>query len=400
MLSKLGIPAPPAIDYLIAFVVIFVLLALAALVLRRLTGGRLALPGQDRGRTRQPRLGVVDVYDLDRQRQLILLRRDNVEHLLLIGGPNDVVIETNIVRVAGARLPAPAGEPTLERIEPAPERTGEATAAQPTLEPPRPATPVAARLGAVPNGGAETRPARGARPPAPSARVEPALKPDTVALAPEPGAAGPELEGAKEPEPAAPPARPTPAPGPAPARRAPQPPPAARLRPVEAEPRPAPPRPESRPAVPAPAPQPAQSEPAAADAAVLTDMARQLEEALRQPRPAPKAPEAAAPAQDEPFVPPAPAPGPPPQASAPPSAPLPSLQPAQPRPAERPAPASPAPARPLRAEPAAEPSAAPSQAAPPAPAPPASRGDPFSVEEIEAEFARLLGRPLDKNEKG
>ena len=37
---------------------------------------------------------------------------------------------------------------------------------------------------------------------------------------------------------------------------------------------------------------------------------------------------------------------------------------------------------------------------PPAP-PPAqpdakSAGNPFSVEEIEAEFARLLGRPLDK----
>jgi len=399
-LSKLGIPAPPAIDYLIAFVVIFVLLALAALVLRRLTGGRLALPGQERGRTRQPRLGVVDVYDLDRQRQLILLRRDNVEHLLLIGGPNDVVIETNIVRVAGARLPAPAGEATLERIEPAPERIGEATAAQP-IEPTRPAAPVAARLGAVPagppNGGAEARPARGARPPAPSARVEPALKPDTVALAPEPGAAGPELQGEKELEPGAlgqAQARALTAPGPAPARRAPQPPPAARLRPVEAEPRPAP----ARPAAPTPALHPAPSEPAAADAAVLTDMARQLEEALRQPRPAQKASEATAPAQDEPFAPPAPAPGPPPQASAPPSAPLPSPHPAQPRPAERPVPP-----KPLRAEPAAEPAAAPSQAAPPAPpapAPPASRGDPFSVEEIEAEFARLLGRPLDKNEKG
>ena len=57
------------------------------------------MPAQDRGRARQPRLGIVDVYDLDRQRQLILLRRDNVEHLLLIGGPNDLVVETNIVRV-------------------------------------------------------------------------------------------------------------------------------------------------------------------------------------------------------------------------------------------------------------------------------------------------------------
>ena len=138
MLSKLGIEASPAVNYLIAFIVIFVLLALAALALRRLTGGRVtAMPGQDRGRARQPRLGVVDVYDLDRQRQLILLRRDNVEHLLLIGGPNDVVVETNIVRVAGARLPAPPSEAALERIEPTPDRPADAPAARPTVEPPR-----------------------------------------------------------------------------------------------------------------------------------------------------------------------------------------------------------------------------------------------------------------------
>ena len=92
MLSRLGIDAPPAVQYVIAFVVIFGLLALLALGLRRLSGSRLSMTSQERGRARQPRLGVVDVYDLDRQRQLILLRRDNVEHLLLIGGPNDLVV--------------------------------------------------------------------------------------------------------------------------------------------------------------------------------------------------------------------------------------------------------------------------------------------------------------------
>src|SRR4051812_8234690 len=107
VLSRLGIEASPAVNYLIAFVVIFAVLALAALAIRRFTGGRLAMAGQDRGRARQPRLGIVDVYDLDRQRQLILLRRDNVEHLLLIGGPNDVDVETNIVPVAGGAPPPP-----------------------------------------------------------------------------------------------------------------------------------------------------------------------------------------------------------------------------------------------------------------------------------------------------
>ena len=51
---------------------------------------RLRVPG---GRTRQPRLGLVDAFSLDGQRQLVLVRRDNVEHLVMIGGPNDVLVE-------------------------------------------------------------------------------------------------------------------------------------------------------------------------------------------------------------------------------------------------------------------------------------------------------------------
>ena len=42
------------------------------------------------------RLEVVDYAALDSRRKLILIRRDDVEHLLMTGGPVDVVIETNI----------------------------------------------------------------------------------------------------------------------------------------------------------------------------------------------------------------------------------------------------------------------------------------------------------------
>ena len=56
---------------------------------------RLRVPG---GRTRQPRLGLVDAFSLDGQRQLVLVRRDNVEHLVMIGGPNDVLVESQINR--------------------------------------------------------------------------------------------------------------------------------------------------------------------------------------------------------------------------------------------------------------------------------------------------------------
>lgn len=43
-----------------------------------------------------PRLAVVDAAIVDNQRKLVLVRRDDVEHLILIGGPADVVVEQNI----------------------------------------------------------------------------------------------------------------------------------------------------------------------------------------------------------------------------------------------------------------------------------------------------------------
>ena len=69
---------------------------LVIVIVRMMTGGRLRF---NAARTRQARLGIVDAFDLDRQRQLIIVRRDNTEHLIMIGGPNDLVIESEIVRV-------------------------------------------------------------------------------------------------------------------------------------------------------------------------------------------------------------------------------------------------------------------------------------------------------------
>ena len=55
-------------------------------------------------------------------------------------------------------------------------------------------------------------------------------------------------------------------------------------------------------------------------------------------------------------------------------------------------------AAPMDIDAAAPPPPPPKVETPPAPAsaPPKPAANPFSVEEIEAEFARLLGRPLDK----
>jgi hypothetical protein len=102
-----GFELSTGLRWIIAFAIVLILVALFAFLLRRITGGRLRARGQGGGRARQPRLGVVDIHDLDRQRQLVLIRRDNVEHLVMIGGASDVVVETNILR-GGARVAVPA----------------------------------------------------------------------------------------------------------------------------------------------------------------------------------------------------------------------------------------------------------------------------------------------------
>jgi flagellar protein FliO/FliZ len=85
----------------------FVLAALAILLLvivlwwliRKAMGGRLNMSDRPDRRGRPPRLGITESFAVDRQgRRLVMVRRDNVEHLVMIGGPNDVVIETNVVR--------------------------------------------------------------------------------------------------------------------------------------------------------------------------------------------------------------------------------------------------------------------------------------------------------------
>lgn len=59
------------------------------------------------GRGKNRRLSVVDSLAIDPKRQLLIVRRDDVEHLILTGGPQDVVVETGIpAEPAAARQPA------------------------------------------------------------------------------------------------------------------------------------------------------------------------------------------------------------------------------------------------------------------------------------------------------
>ena len=63
------------------------------------------------------RLEVVDHASVDSRRKLVLIRRDGVEHLVMTGGPVDVVIETGITPPAALRcarrwLPSDCGSRT------------------------------------------------------------------------------------------------------------------------------------------------------------------------------------------------------------------------------------------------------------------------------------------------
>jgi hypothetical protein len=172
-----------------AFVVaaIYVLFA----ILRRRARGRTGGP-----RTAQRRLGLVEALNVDDTRRLVLVRRDQVEHLLLIGGPSDVVVETAITRTAARPASGPAPRPSAAAegaatLEPEPPAVAAAPSA--ATEPPAPPPslpPPAAVMPARPAAALELRPVRPSAPavdpvaaPRPTAREisPPRLDPDPAA---------------------------------------------------------------------------------------------------------------------------------------------------------------------------------------------------------------------------
>ena len=79
---------------LITLIILFIVIIITW-VFRKITG----TVKKRAMRSRVPRLSVTDSTMVDEKRYLVMVRRDNVEHLLLIGGFNDVVVESNIMRL-------------------------------------------------------------------------------------------------------------------------------------------------------------------------------------------------------------------------------------------------------------------------------------------------------------
>jgi len=117
--SLFGSEMPLAARFFIAFLVVLALIGITAWLVRRFGANRLS----SAARGRQPRLAVIDAATVDGRRRLVLIRRDNIEHLLMIGGPTDLVVEPNIVRAVAARDVAreparPASEPAARATPP------------------------------------------------------------------------------------------------------------------------------------------------------------------------------------------------------------------------------------------------------------------------------------------
>lgn len=136
-------------QFVITLVVVLLVILLVFWLIRLFTNGKL---GSNPARGRQPRLAVLDALPLDQRRRLILVRRDNVEHLILIGGPSDVVVEPGIQRPQQqTRRLEPIRQdpirqepirPEPQRPEPIPARA-EAAPARPTPQAARAVPPVA-----------------------------------------------------------------------------------------------------------------------------------------------------------------------------------------------------------------------------------------------------------------
>jgi len=92
----------------LALVFVIALFVALALVLRRFGFGSTM-----NASARKRRLSIVEVAALDAKRRLVLVRRDDAEHLLLLSPTGDAVVETG-VRSAFGEAMAVAGTPAAE----------------------------------------------------------------------------------------------------------------------------------------------------------------------------------------------------------------------------------------------------------------------------------------------
>lgn len=88
-----------ALRFVLALVVVFGLIALCTWALRRFGLGGMVRPTNGR------RLAIVDSLPLDARHRLVLVRRDDREHLILLGA-GETVVESGIVALPARPSPS------------------------------------------------------------------------------------------------------------------------------------------------------------------------------------------------------------------------------------------------------------------------------------------------------
>ncbi|MEW9805415.1 hypothetical protein ABUE31_05390 [Mesorhizobium sp. ZMM04-5] len=140
-----------AVIWTLAALILLVIVLVVIRFVRSMTFGTFVAGG----RNRKTRLAVMDATAVDSHRRLVLVRRDDIEHLLLIGGPTDVVVEREIRLSAGRRTQSVFGDSDVEEQV-------QALPPLPTAPPPapRPRAPEPAQLPPLPIRGGAPQPAR------------------------------------------------------------------------------------------------------------------------------------------------------------------------------------------------------------------------------------------------
>ncbi|WP_375642449.1 MULTISPECIES: hypothetical protein [unclassified Bartonella] len=94
--EQIGVSAAKIMISFLFFIITIVAITIIILFLRRLSTGRFS----NNRKKSLSRLALCEVISIDRARRLVLVRCDNKEHLLLIGGLTDVVVESDITGIS------------------------------------------------------------------------------------------------------------------------------------------------------------------------------------------------------------------------------------------------------------------------------------------------------------
>ena len=156
----------------VGLLIVILLIILLLRILRSFTGGMF-------GNKSQNRLGVIEAAAVDNKRRLVLVRRDNVEHLIMIGGTSDILVESGINRAAPAPRPPQPQSPTKA----APPTPAPAQTATPRASAPQAPTPAATAPTATTSPAASTPQTTAPKPAAPaSAPVQATVPAQTAPL--------------------------------------------------------------------------------------------------------------------------------------------------------------------------------------------------------------------------